>query len=61
MKPKVLITHNLFEEVLDYLKEHVEYEIGRMEGEISKEDLIKNPKEFGYNRARWDGKLLPHH
>ena len=26
-----------------------------------KEDLIKNPKDFGYNRARWDGKLLSHH
>ncbi len=41
MKPKVLITHKIFSEVLEYLKEHVEYEIGKTEGDISKNELIK--------------------
>ncbi len=41
MKPKVLITHNLFPEVLVFLKEHVEYEIGKPDGDISKKDLLK--------------------
>jgi len=26
-----------------------------------KEDLIKSPKDFGYDQVRWDGKLLSHH
>ena len=26
-----------------------------------KEDLIKRPKDFGYGKVRWDGKLLSHH
>ncbi|MCK4759038.1 MAG: hypothetical protein KAT69_03270 [Candidatus Aminicenantes bacterium] len=28
MKPKVLITRKILPEALDYLKEHVDYEIG---------------------------------
>ncbi len=26
-----------------------------------KSDLEKSPKDFGYDQARWDGKLLSHH
>lgn len=45
MKPKVLITHNLFPEVFDFLKDHVEYEIGKPDGDISKNDLLKKIKD----------------
>jgi len=45
MKPKVLITHNMFSEVLEYLKEHVEYEIGKPDGDISKHELLKKIKD----------------
>ncbi len=44
MKPKVLITHKIFSEVLEYLKEHVEYEIGKPDGDISKNELIEKIK-----------------
>jgi len=26
-----------------------------------KKDIEKSPKDFGYDQARWDGKLLSHH
>lgn len=45
MKPKVLITHKIFSEVLEYLKEHVEYEIGNPDGDISKNELIEKIKD----------------
>ena len=45
MKPKVLITHNMFSVVLEYLKEHVEYEIGHPDGDISKQTLLKKIKD----------------
>ncbi len=45
MKPKVLITHNLFPKVHDFLKKHVEYEIGKSNGDISKNDLLKKIRD----------------
>lgn len=45
MKPKALITHKIFSEVLDYLKEHVEYEVGKPDGDISKNELIEKIKD----------------
>ncbi len=45
MKPKVLITHKMFSEVLEYLKEHVEFEIGNPDGDISKNELIEKIKD----------------
>ena len=45
MKPKVLITHNMFSEILEYLREHVEFEIGKPDGDISKHELIKKIKD----------------
>lgn len=44
MKPKVLITHKMFPEVLEYLKEHVDFEIGKPDGDISKRKLIEKIK-----------------
>lgn len=44
MKPKVLLTHSLFPEVLDLLKKHVDYEIGKRDGDLSKKELIKKIK-----------------
>ncbi len=45
MKPRVLITHKIFSDVLEYLKEHVEYEIGKPDGDISKNELIEKIKD----------------
>ena len=36
MKPKVLITRNIFQEAIDYLKDHVDFEFGIREGEWEK-------------------------
>jgi len=40
MKPKVLVTRKIFKEALDYLEDHVEYEIGTLERELTKQDLL---------------------
>lgn len=40
MKPKVLITRRIFPEALDYLKDHVDYEVGAWEGSLNKGDLL---------------------
>ncbi len=45
MKPKVLITRKIFPEVLDYLEEHVDYEIGATEGSSNKEDLLDKVRD----------------
>ncbi|MFC2168516.1 2-hydroxyacid dehydrogenase [Acidobacteriota bacterium] len=45
MKPKVLITHSLFPEVLDFMEKHVDYEIGKKDGDLSKKELIKKIKD----------------
>lgn len=45
MKPKILITHKIFPEALDYLKEHVDYEMGVSEKALTKEDIIRKIKD----------------
>jgi glyoxylate reductase len=45
MKPKVLITRRIFKDVLDYLKEHTDYEIGAQEGDLAKQDLLDKVKD----------------
>jgi len=45
MKPKVLITHNIFPEVLDHIEEYVDYEIGSRDGDLSKNELIEKIKD----------------
>ncbi len=45
MKPKVLITRKIFPEVLDYLKVHVDYEIGAWEGGLDKRDLLEKVRD----------------
>ncbi|MCJ7580205.1 MAG: D-glycerate dehydrogenase [Candidatus Aminicenantes bacterium] len=45
MKPKVLITHNLFPEVLEYMGKYVDYEIGKRDGDLSKNELIEKIKD----------------
>lgn len=45
MKPKVLITRKIFPEVLDYLKAHVDFEIGAFEGELNKGDLLEKVRD----------------
>lgn len=44
MKPKVLITRKILPEALDYLKEHTDYEIGAINRNITKEEIIKKIK-----------------
>jgi glyoxylate reductase len=41
MKPRVLVTHRIFPEALEFLKNHVDYDIGTQEGALAKEDLMK--------------------
>jgi glyoxylate reductase len=41
MKPKVLITRKILPEALDYLKEHIDYEIGAEKRNLTKEEIIK--------------------
>jgi glyoxylate reductase len=41
MKPKVLITRTIFPEALDYLKDHVDYEIGAQKGGLQKGALVE--------------------
>lgn len=45
MKPKVLVTRKIFKEALDYLKDNVDYEIGALEGELPKQDLLKKVED----------------
>jgi glyoxylate reductase len=45
MKPKVLITRKIFQEALDYLKDHVDYEVNAREGSLNKEDLLKKVRD----------------
>ncbi|UCE42943.1 MAG: D-glycerate dehydrogenase [Candidatus Aminicenantes bacterium] len=45
MKPKVLITRKIFKEALDYLEDHVDYEIGTQERELKKQDLREKVKD----------------
>jgi glyoxylate reductase len=40
MKPKVLITRKILPEALDYLKEHVDYEIGALDRNLTKQELM---------------------
>jgi glyoxylate reductase len=45
MKPKALVTRKIFKEALDYLEDHIEYEIGSREGELIKKDLLEKVKD----------------
>jgi glyoxylate reductase len=45
MKPKVLVTRKIFAEALEFLKDHVDYEIGIWEGELTKNDLREKIKD----------------
>lgn len=45
MKPKVLVTHRLLPEAIEYLEEHVDFEIGTQEAFLSKVDLIHKVKD----------------
>lgn len=45
MKPKVLIIRKILPEALDYLKEHIDYEIGSSEREPTKEEIIDKIKD----------------
>ncbi|MDH4258654.1 MAG: D-glycerate dehydrogenase, partial [Candidatus Aminicenantes bacterium] len=41
MKPKVLITRKILAEALDYLKEHVDYEICTADRNPTKQEIIE--------------------
>ncbi len=41
MKPKVLITRKVLPEALDYLKEHVDYEVGADDRNLTKQEIIE--------------------
>lgn len=45
MKPKVLIMRKIFPEALDYLKDHVDYEVGAWEGSLNKGDLLEKVRD----------------
>ena len=45
MIPKVLVTRKIFKEALDLLKDHIEYEIGSREGELTKQDLLEKVRD----------------
>jgi glyoxylate reductase len=45
MKPKVLVTRHIFEEVLDYLAQHVDYEIGEQKGELTKQAFLEKVRD----------------
>jgi glyoxylate reductase len=45
MKPKVLITRKILPEALDYLREHIDYEIGSRERAPTKEEIIEKIKD----------------
>lgn len=45
MKPKILITHKTFQEALDYLKEHIDYETGFYDRKLTKREIIEKIKD----------------
>jgi glyoxylate reductase len=45
MKPKVLVTHRLLPEAIDYLNEHVDIEIGSQESILTKEEILEKVKD----------------
>lgn len=45
MKPKVLVTRQIFPEALDYLAEHTDYEIGAEERKPTREEIIEKIKD----------------
>jgi glyoxylate reductase len=45
VKPKVLVTRKIFAEALEFLKDHVDYEIGAREGALTKKDLQEKIKD----------------
>lgn len=45
MKPKVLVTRKIFKEALNYLENHIAYEIGAREGELTKQDLLEKVRD----------------
>jgi glyoxylate reductase len=45
MKPKVLITRKILPEALDYLRGHIDYEIGSRERALRKEEIIEKIKD----------------
>jgi len=45
MKPKVLVTHRLLPEAIEYLEEHVDFDIGTQEAFLPKEDLLRKVKD----------------
>jgi glyoxylate reductase len=45
MKTKVLVTHQLLPEAVEYLKKHVEFEVGTKKAFLPKEELIAKVKD----------------
>ena len=45
MKPNALITNKLFPKALDYLNEHIDYEIGSKERKLIKEEIIQKIRD----------------
>jgi glyoxylate reductase len=45
MKPKILVTHRLLPEAIEYLKEYVDFEVGTHEAFLPKEELIAKVKD----------------
>lgn len=45
MKPKILITHKTFPEILDYLKKHTDYEIGALDRYMTKSEITDKIKD----------------
>lgn len=44
MKPKILITHQLLPEALDYLKKYTDYEIAAFQRKLNKQEIIEKIK-----------------
>ncbi len=44
MKPKILITHQLLSEALEYLKKYTDYEIAAFHRQLSKQEIIEKIK-----------------
>ncbi len=45
MKPKALITRKVLPEALDYLKKHVDFEIGAVGRNLTKEEITEKIKD----------------
>lgn len=45
MKPKVLVTHRLLHEAIEYLNKHVDLEVGTQKAFLTKEELIEKVKD----------------